>query len=328
MRAAIAVIAMMVLTFGMIWKGLQFTLIIVLAAVLLWTIWYFARQGKIWRSTPSMRPRPSLLKRGAPASEEQLTCEGHVSRYDDTVEIPIEYYKSEAEPSGLRITLVPYRKVIEDDGSFWLRVGIRGRKSTEPIHSRVRLDEGHLVNRDLAAMCDFIPLDGETTIHVLTRLRVVSFVFKFGFVAAVVASFGLAGALVALLWNHQDRMWVIAAAVGLLVAISRVYVYWMRWYYRYIVVTNLRLCLWYSPPFGLPGRKRSAFIEDIRGFDPLDMSWVYNQIFHCGTVAGETAATTTDDWIREGISHVPQHEDVANIVNQQRAKTKTGSLAD
>lgn len=140
--------------------------------------------------------------------------------------------------------------------------------------------------------------------------------------------------------SHGPRQMIVAALTILLtVGITKVtnilgglgilvvgaFCYWcvrMPWSYKWLIITNQRVLLLYQPPLGLPGYAKPALFQKITSCNQIDrylFKWL-----KCGTINGETAATVTDDWFREGVKWVKYHAWVVATINGQVAR-RSGS---
>lgn len=201
------------------------------------------------------------------------------------------------------------------------RVGkLRKRKQYSIETSVVQLEDSPFVQPELALRLEFEPVYGEDSIHVLARRswweRGPS---QMGLVALWLL---VAGVLVYTATTTLRIPAGIVLAIFFLVSVAIGIVYfiiWMKWAYKYFVVTNRRIGLIYCPPFSLVGTRPLSPITNITVNEANDQSWFANLLgrinpsYSYGKLNYDTPAQA-DEWMSE-ITFIRGHKAINELVS-------------
>jgi hypothetical protein len=258
---------------------------------------------------------------------------------DEVIEEASDEIILEEAPTGRRKRMKRRELIEYDDGNTYLIVNVvkkfktrvwqRPSKTVETFE--YLLYEQGLVHKKLAKKAEFIPVAGENSIRVCSRLHWMQHgPAQLGVLAIALFATG------AWLWttaqlSNVEALWLMLAWLGVMIGCGTAYLrVWIPWAYHYLIVTNVRIMLVYKPPFGLPGTMASLKIGDILNVETVDQSpgrfipSLGNLLPNFGLTGykilkGDGAAQG-DDWFRNGIKYVRNAEEVENIITSAQAE--------
>jgi hypothetical protein len=187
------------------------------------------------------------------------------------------------------------------------------RTTTNDVESII-IDNG-FVDEGLLLKSNFVPIDGEEEIYHFRRLDW----FSHGPLQLLILTIGVVATILAN--QYLDVRAVLACAF--LTVITYWWV-WMKWAYKYLVMTNARMQLIFDPPFSMPGSVDSSPIDRLVGMRSVDPSWFTN-LFNYGSLFSETAATDIDKWIKDGVKFVRDHRQVRDMIEMLQIRTSKSS---
>jgi hypothetical protein len=184
---------------------------------------------------------------------------------------------------------------------------------------RIELDNSRYVKTKLATRVPIVLTNDEEKIYCLTRLHWWSYgPAQIGITALTLAMIALVAVIG--LSNAETDSYTGTLILILLIAIvgaAWYFVIWMRWGYRYLVITNLKIRLLYRPPFNLPSRTPQTDLVSLEGGISPSSSW-WGNTWGYGSIKTETVATVVDSWLLKEVSYVPYYEQVAGLLSQLR----------
>jgi hypothetical protein len=211
--------------------------------------------------------------------------------------------------------------VVRSAESRPVKIGrLRKRRQYRVVTEEITLQDNSRVEGHLATSINFKPVSGETTIHCLMRLSW----WSHGPAQIGLVLFGIIGTLVlGVLALRSDTVpfvvFVLAFALLWITVGVAYFIVWMKWAYKYLIVTDMRIGLVYSPPFSLPGVENFAPIADITTSTADDQSWAANLLgkinpaYRFGIISADTPAQK-DEWINE-IRFVREHGTVNEVLS-------------
>lgn len=188
------------------------------------------------------------------------------------------------------------------------------RKQYRVVTHRYRLDNSPLVDPRLAHRPAVKPVEGEEAIYCLSRLHWFSHGPKQILIALLAVLVVAGGGVIDIGYDAfgLPRLVLVLTVSAILGWLALEYFrVWMKWAYRYLIITNRRVMLIYDPPFNLPGEEPYVLISAIKTTHPEDQSWWGNWLGY-GIIQADTAADKGDEWINEGVRYVRRGQEVSN----------------